>query len=414
MFLFAPAKLEKLAKTYSDEMGKLFGWNQLYQILFATGFTTIIMFTMAMFFRWVNTKWKSIEINVADKAVVKADEKVDEVSLNKNMDEILYFFEETDYTLVVIEDVDRFDSPEVYTKLREINKIINDYDAIRRRIVFVYALKDDMFTNENRTKFFDFIIPVVPYVDATNSGEYLRRRLETLKNTEIDFDISNDYIVNVSPFISDMRVLNNICNEFVVFKKTIKDSQELNKLKDEQMISIMIFKNIYPEEFENLQKSEGLIKRAYSNRSNFIKNKSVELQNEIESAEEEKKKSDSQGLLDVESIKLAFIQKLVGDKGIFKKIQGTKGTYTKSEILKDDFSLSQIGNGDVTVYYQAINNYGDKTESKKNIENLKCSDGMSYFLKCDRAIAQDKKYRKQITQNLLDKQKNYMHCVLNL
>lgn len=98
------------------------------------------MFTMAMFFRWVNTKWKSIEINVADKAVVKADEKVDEVSLNKNMDEILYFFEETDYTLVVIEDVDRFDTPEVYTKLREINKIINDYDAIRRRIVFVYAL----------------------------------------------------------------------------------------------------------------------------------------------------------------------------------------------------------------------------------------------------------------------------------
>lgn len=405
MFLFAPAKLEKLAKTYSDEMGKLFGWNQLYQILFATGFTTIIMFTMAIFFRWVNTKWKSIEINVADKAVVKADEKVDEVSLNKNMDEILYFFEETDYTLVVIEDVDRFDTPEVYTKLREINKIINDYDAIRRRIVFVYALKDDMFTNENRTKFFDFIIPVVPYVDSTNSGEYLRRRLETLKNTEIDFDISNDYIVNVSPFISDMRVLNNICNEFVVFKKTIKDSQELNKLKDEQMISIMIFKNTYSEEFVNLQKSEGLIKRAYSNRSNFIKNKSVELQNEIESAEEEKKKSDSQGLLDVETIKLAFIQKLVGDKGIFKKIQGTKGTYTKSEILKDDFSLSQIGNGDVTVYYQAINNYGDKTESKKNIENLKCSDGMSYFLKCDRAIAQDKKYRKQITQNLLDKQK---------
>ena len=34
-----------------------------------------------------------------------------------------------------------------------------------------------------------------------------------------------------------------------------------------------------------------------------------------------------------------------------------------------------------------------------------CSDGITYFEKCDRAIARDKKHRKQIVQNLLDKQK---------
>lgn len=66
-------------------------------------------------YRWINTKWKSIEINVADKAVIKADEVGEALSLNKNIDEILYFFEETDYSLVVIEDLDRFDTPEVYT-----------------------------------------------------------------------------------------------------------------------------------------------------------------------------------------------------------------------------------------------------------------------------------------------------------
>lgn len=408
MFLFEPTKLEKLTKAYSDTMTKLFGWSELYQVLFACGFGIIIIFIMTSLFRWINTKWKSIEINVADKAVIKADEEGEALSLNKNMDEILYFFEETDYTLVVIEDLDRFDTSEVYTKLREINKIINDYDAIQRRIVFIYALKDDIFHNEDRTKFFDFIIPVVPYIDATNSGEYLKRRLDSLKSTGLEFSISNDYIMNVAPFISDMRVLNNTCNEFIVFKKTIKDSQDLNKLQDEQMLSIIIFKNMYPKEFANLQESDGIIKKAYSNRSKFIKLISADLQKEIENAENEKKKSDSLGILDAEVVKLAFIQKLVGDKGAFKKIQGTNGTYTKSEILKHDFSLSQIGNGSVTVYYRPIyySYSGEVSESKNEIEKLKCSDGMTYFEKCDRAIARDKKHRKKIAQNLLDKQKD--------
>jgi len=45
---------------------------------------------------------------------------------NRHIDEIIYFFQETDYHLVVIEDLDRFGSTEVFVKLREINKLIND------------------------------------------------------------------------------------------------------------------------------------------------------------------------------------------------------------------------------------------------------------------------------------------------
>ena len=281
-FLLAPAKIEEAISAYSDTMSNLLGRNELEQIAFAFGFGLTIIIILTSLFRWINTKWKSIEINVADKAVIKADEAGEALSLNKNMDEILYFFEETDYSLVVIEDLDRFDTPEVYTKLREINKIINEYDAIQRRIVFVYALKDDIFHNEDRTKFFDFIIPVVPYIDATNSGEYLKHRLDEIRSTGMEFDITDEYIMNVAPFISDMRVLNSICNEFIVFKKTIKDSQDLGKLQDIQMLSIMIFKNMYPEEFALLQGTEGIIKKAYTDRNDFIKVTSADLQKEIE------------------------------------------------------------------------------------------------------------------------------------
>lgn len=406
LFLFAPEKVQEIINTYSTTMQELFGWNELWQGIFACGLGLFIIGIMTCLFRWVNTKWKSVEINIADKATLKTDEEGDAFSLNKNMDEILYFFEETDYSFVVIEDIDRFDTPEVYIKLREINKIINDYDAISRRIVFVYALKDDIFHNEDRTKFFDFIIPVIPYVDATNSGEYLRKSLDNLSTTGLAFNISNEYIMNIAPFVSDMRVLNSICNEFIIFKKTIKDSQELNRLQDEQMLSIMILKNMYPREFAGLQEAEGIIKKAYADRSAFIKKITVDLQNEVNAAEAEKKLSDSQGILDAEAVKLAFIQKLVGDKGFFIDLRVPNGkSYTRNDILKEDFSLTQIGKGPVTVSYRAPNNYaGSSSFQIPNIELLKCSDGITFYEKCDRAIANDKKNRKRIVQNFIEKQ----------
>lgn len=100
-------------------MSILFGERELYYVLFTGVMGMVIIAIMTVLFRWINTKWRSIEINIADKAVIKADEKDEALSLNKNMDEILYFFEETNYTLIVIEDLDRFDTPEVYTKLRD-------------------------------------------------------------------------------------------------------------------------------------------------------------------------------------------------------------------------------------------------------------------------------------------------------
>lgn len=410
MFFLAPGKLEELKNAYSNMMSILFGERVLYYVLCTGVMGMVIIAIMTVLFRWINTKWRSIEINIADKAVIKADEKDEALSLNKNMDEILYFFEETNYTLIVIEDLDRFDTPEVYTKLREINKIINSYDAIQRKIVFIYALKDDIFHSEDRTKLFDFIIPVVPYIDVTNSGEYLKRKLKILKFKGLEFDIPNDYITNVAPFISDMRVLNNICNEFIVFKKNIKDSQDLDKLQDVQMLSLIIFKNMYPRKFAKLQESEGIIKEAYHDKSSFVKEMSGDLEKEIEIAMGEKEKSDGLGMLDVEDIKLAFIQKLVGDRGVFTKIQVNNTTYTKSEILKDEFSLSQMGTGTATFFYYPSNtsyyNNGQQNKNKDDIEKLRCSDGITYFEKCDRAIARDKKHRKQIVQNLLDKQKN--------
>lgn len=80
--------------------------------------------------------------------------------------------------------MDRFNQPNIFIKLRELNTVINNYDNIKRKVVFIYAIKDDMFKDEERTKFFDFIVPVIPYISATNSGEILRGLLKFEKGED--------------------------------------------------------------------------------------------------------------------------------------------------------------------------------------------------------------------------------------
>ena len=40
--------------------------------------------------------------------------------MNSHIDEILYFFEVTKYNVVIIEDLDRFQQTEIFTKLRRV------------------------------------------------------------------------------------------------------------------------------------------------------------------------------------------------------------------------------------------------------------------------------------------------------
>lgn len=51
------------------------------------------------------------------------------------------------------EDLDRLDNPELFVHLRELNTLLNNDDAINKPIIFIYAVKDDIFVGNDRTKF---------------------------------------------------------------------------------------------------------------------------------------------------------------------------------------------------------------------------------------------------------------------
>lgn len=271
-----PGLWKDFNKTVIDN-GEDFSLNGIlsYVVLFVTSVGLILLATLAL--KYIMSNFRVAHINLGDKASLSSEEKQESI-FDKSLDEIVYFFESTQYDTVFIEDLDRFNQPNIFIKLRELNTVINNYDNIKRKVVFVYAIKDDMFKDEDRTKFFDFIIPVIPYINATNSGEILRDLLEFEKDENgiyksKKYDITDRYIGEISPFIQDMRVLTNICNEFLVYKRTLK----MTKLKDHEMFSMIAFKNLYPKEFAELEAEKGIVKQIFKGKREFVVGKRWEL-----------------------------------------------------------------------------------------------------------------------------------------
>lgn len=348
---FFPANMQTVLEWIAN-CGRAYNLSERITFSFFGVILTMAMLIIAIACKWITTRFQIKEINIADKATVSGEQ--DETSVfDKNMDEIVYFFEKTLYDTVFIEDLDRFDSSEIFIKLRELNAILNNYDLIKRRIVFVYAIRDDMFKNEERTKFFDFIIPVIPITSSTNSGEKLREKLkfETDKNgvyKSTIYNISNSYVVLIFPFIKDMRLLTSICNEFAIYKNTLKSLH----LNDEKMFSLMIFKNLFPTDFAELEQDEGIVKEAFADKKKFIAKKISELKEINEQKKLILENVDKDVLTDIREFKAAFLNHLTGNEGMFSYCNIKGNSYDFLTIMKDDFDLSIFNNKvQATIYY---------------------------------------------------------------
>ncbi len=157
---------------------------------------------------------------------VELGDNIDKSVFNEHLEEILYFFERTDYNVIVIEDLDRFENTDIFTKLREINILLNNSKSIQskrgdEKINFLYAIKDDMFKDKNeRVKFFEYIIPIIPFINPSNADEQLSK---LIKEAKLESVLSQEFTSDVITFIDDvdMRLLINIFHEFVLYRAAL-------------------------------------------------------------------------------------------------------------------------------------------------------------------------------------------------
>ncbi|EFF4923866.1 DNA-binding protein [Escherichia coli] len=179
---------------------------------------------------------------------VEASEQETPSLLNNCLDEIVYFFTRLEYKVVIFEDLDRLGTPEIFVKLREINKIVNNNIVDGNPVRFVYAVRDDLFLGPDaRTKFFDFILPVIPFMDSRNAFTLLKRKMS--------LDTHNDkYLKDISAYINDMRSLQNLVNEYHVFSNIVDNGKDKIKL-----LSLVFYKNIYALDYFLTDKKTGVL-----------------------------------------------------------------------------------------------------------------------------------------------------------
>lgn len=191
-------------------------------------------------------------ISLKDIELGPASDNLDSI-LNRHLDEIIYFFQSTDYDLVIIEDLDRFDDAEIFVTLREINSLVNENSGVKRTIRFLYALRDDIFINTDRTKFFEFIVPVIPIINTSNSIDMV---LKQGKRLAIDGRLDSQFLLEVSRYLNDLRLIQNIFNEYAVYVGNLETDNK-NILDANKLLAILIYKNVDPRDFELLHRGEG-------------------------------------------------------------------------------------------------------------------------------------------------------------
>ena len=221
------------------------------------------------YFSWVLLHWlykkywgsKFSKLNLTDGEIeVKESGSI----FNEHLEEIIYFFQATDYNVVILEDLDRFDNPLVYLKLRELNYLLKYSKVIKRRIVFVYSVKDDMFSDASRTKFFDYIIPVIPIMNMSNAEGLLKEELRKVGY----IDIKDEDLSDIAGFIDDMRLLYNIVNEYDQYRAQLISGS--SKLDSTKLLASIVYKNYYPDEYAFMHQQKGRIADCLDKKKDFV------------------------------------------------------------------------------------------------------------------------------------------------
>ncbi|EIZ2481267.1 hypothetical protein MOZ17_002028, partial [Listeria monocytogenes] len=197
----------------------------------------------------------------------------DESYFDKFLNDVIYLFENAGVNIIVFEDIDRFNNGKIFGNLKEINTLVNNRKK-EGKLVFLYLLRDDIFTSKDRTKFFDLIIPVVPVIDASNSYE---KFIEIFKKGDVLELFNLNFLQKLSLYVDDMRLLKNIYNEFVIYQREVDTiNLDCNKL-----LALITYKNIFPRDFADLQLSKGFVYSVFGQKEKIIDKKRADLKNKL-------------------------------------------------------------------------------------------------------------------------------------
>ncbi|MBB1364494.1 ATP-binding protein [Shewanella sp. SR44-4] len=323
-------------------------------------FNIVVFFFAAVFLWTVLHHFYVASFGLSLKSISLKDVEIKPASddqasiLNRHLDEIVYFFQSTKYDLVIIEDLDRFNNADIFVSLREINSLVNENAGVKRTIRFLYAMRDDMFVNTERTKFFEFIIPVIPIINTSNSIDMV---LEQGSRLELDGYLERQFLREVSRYLNDLRLIRNIFNEYAIYAAQLEITGE-SLLDANKLLAILIYKNVYPSDFEQLHCGAGNLAKILNLKDELIRHGEATNRAEILGLEERLEIAERQTPSDLRELRQIYAMALV------EKLPAN--TYNVSHDQQTLCSLPQLASHDAfeklietsrLFYY---NNYGNQ------------------------------------------------------
>lgn len=333
---------------------------------------------------------------------------------DEHLDEIVYFFEVSSYDIVILEDIERFNNSYIFETLRQLNALLNDSGQIRAKsksIRFIYAIKDSLFNEEslniyqqstNRAKFFDLIIPVVPFITHQTGSDLMSKMF----NEEDKIGISEDLISIVAKHITDMRLIKNIRNEYLVFSKKLLGDDKLEGLTKDKLFAMIIYKNTYLEDFESIKRGSSNLDAIYrSYRSHITQNirglrGKIDLNNtKINLPESIASRSDSYGKKLVTFIELSTSAIQANNASY-----GLHGiNYTLEQMMEADFweKIGTMGASDnITISYSMFDQYNRTINKNMLIGRADIERIVENSLDFDTLEADDKELLRQENRQL--------------
>lgn len=277
---------------------------------------------------------------------------------NKHLDEILYFFEQTNYNVVLLEDLDRFETVDIFLKLRELNLLLNESKVVGRKIFFIYAVRDDMFKDSERVKCFDYISTVIPVINRSNAKSQLKDELEKRGVKEI----ADIHLRELGFFLHDMRLLKNIANEYVQYRGKLEKG-----ISSEKLLGMIVYKNYYPKDFADLHDCKGVVYGLLNLKDTFVAARIEELETEKKKRQDLQERHHKERHLKETELRRIYLEAYRERLGnAMQNFKIDEGTYGIKDIASNEKLFEKlISNNNVKYTYTDFNSYYG-TQTKQN------------------------------------------------
>jgi len=238
-------------------------------------------------------------------------ENTNDSYFDKYLNEVLYLFEQSGADAIVFEDLDRYDVTQIFEKLKEISDLLyqrsqriasTDKTEKTSAPKFFYLIRDDVFSSSDRSKFFDFIIPVVPVIATDNAHNLIQERFSEL-GLQNAFELR--FLRAVSLYLTDLRLINNIVNEYIIYQDLLGDNN-LQRNRNHQL-AIIIYKNLFPRDFEQLQRGAGYVYSLFAARETLLANQRAGLEEEAQQIKQRLEQAQQEHLHSIDELNALFL-----------------------------------------------------------------------------------------------------------